>query len=130
MILAALRPVWFAPPLLPYTPLVYLGLALVWVPVLGGCAILRPIGGCRDPARPFILGLLVSLVWGILSGPSLGAEMLSPLRVLNRRSEPLPGNQTRYTCISTAFFASTTYILEGPEGSPFVRLVERKERSS
>ena len=108
VILAALRPVWFAPPLLPYTPLHYLGLALMRVPILGGCAILRPFGGCRAPARLFTLGMLVNLVWGILSGPNLGTEMLSPFRVLDCRNEPLPGNRMRYNCTSPAFFASTT----------------------
>lgn len=127
VILATLRPVWLAPPLLQYTPLIYLSLALAWLPVLGVCAILRPIGGWRNSVKLVILGLLVCLLWGILSGPSLGAEMLSRFRDLNCRTEQLLGSQTRYTCTSTGFFAYTTYVFEGSDRLPFVRLVERKE---
>ena len=127
VILATLRPVWLAPPLLQHTPLIYLSLALAWLPVLGVCAILRPIGGWRNSVKLVILGLLVCLLWGILSGPSLGAEMLSRFRDLNCRTEQLLGSQTRYTCTSTVFFAYTTYVFEGSDRSPFVRLVERKE---
>ncbi len=130
VILATLRPVWLAPPLLQYTPLIYLSLALVWLPVLSVCAILRPIGGWRNPVKLVVLGLLVSLLWGTLSCPSLGTEMWAPLRVLNCRTEPLPGNQTRYTCTSTGVFVYTTYVFEGPNWSPFVRLVKREEGSS
>ena len=103
VILATLRPVWLAPPLLQHTPLIYLSLALAWLPVLGVCAILRPIGGWRNSVKLVILGLLVCLLWGILSGPSLGAEMLSRFRDLNCRTEQLLGSQTRYTCTSTVF---------------------------
>ena len=36
LLLNAAKPIWFAPPLLAYTPLVYTALALAWLPLLYG----------------------------------------------------------------------------------------------
>ena len=73
---------------------------------------------------------MLNFIWCALSGPQTGLELLSFGDTLQCQSERLPESHVRYTC--TAFFvlSYSTYILEGREGWPFVRLVERRFEDS
>jgi hypothetical protein len=123
--LAAWRPVWLAPPLLPYTPLVYLALLLAWLPVLIICALRRPSGKPRTLVLIVAIGLLVSLSWCALTGPRAGFSLLfGAADTVDCQEELLPEGWVRYTCTRSFFYETDTYVLEGRENCPFVRLVE------
>jgi hypothetical protein len=127
--LALLRPVWLAPPMIALTPIVYLVLLTTWLPALVVCAVFRPIGGRRVPILLATLGLLMTLAWSMLIGPSAGMSLLVTSRMACQRELISPG-QVRYTCIASFPYYNDTYVLEGPDGSPFLRLVRARSGSS
>ncbi len=122
--LAATRPVWLAPPRVDLTPLVYLILAFLWLPVLIICALLRPAGRARIGVLVLVMGLLVSGGWCAFFNVNAGWRPLLG-STFQCRTEPIPETAlVRHTCTRSAMFLIETYILEGPEGSPFAWLVD------
>jgi hypothetical protein len=126
MVFSLARPVWLAPPLLQYTPLIYLASGLGWLVVYVVCIFRRPEGGWRIPLGILVVGVLASLVWLTLLGPNFEFNLTSPFSDLNCTSEPFGNGQIRYECRATSFMFYTDYVFEGKEGSLFVRLVGKQ----
>jgi hypothetical protein len=123
--LALLRPVWLTPPQFVMTPIVYLVIAMSWLPALVFCALRRPAGPRRIPVLLATVGVIASVLWCTLGASSAGMALLITGRV-DCTQEMLPQAQVRYTCANNFTYYADVYVFEGPQGSPFVRLVEMR----
>jgi hypothetical protein len=129
IVLALWGRIWFAPPLLQLTPIFYLGLSIAWLPVLLTCISRHShTSGIRKYlmlmaviAINLSCGIVLEFViLGPLFGPLLGTEVQC-------KQEYITTAIVRYTChVEHLNFTSDsrglTFILEGPVGSPIVRL--------
>lgn len=119
------RPLLLAPPRLAATGLVYAALGLAWLGVLGVCALLRPRGNPRSAVLLLIVGLLATGMACFLLGPEIpgGGFLGSPLEC---RQVSDDNNRVRYECVADRMVLIDTYVLEGPEGWPFVWPVSKE----
>jgi hypothetical protein len=124
-LIALLMPVWLAPPQFVLTPIVYLIIAMAWLPALVFCALRRPSGPRRIPVLLLVFGALISTGWCTIGASGLGLSLLVTGNVTCQR-ESLPQAQVRYTCVNSFIYYSDVYVLEGPDGWPIVRLVEKR----
>ena len=121
--LMALWPVWLAPPLLAYTPVIYLALALAWLPTLIICALLRPTGERHGVVLLIVIGIFGLFVVLALVGPNGGVLGIMPS---DCQREVIQQGTIRYTCKQPILRAYVQYVFEGSQGSPFARLVETR----
>jgi hypothetical protein len=116
--------IWLAPPYLTYTFYLYPLVTLIWVPAWLSVAALRPVGERHIPARLLITGVLVSALFWLLSIPALFGSGISP-RLDEQCRRAVSDRQVTYTCSNTDALAQTSaFVFTGPEGWPFVRLVD------
>lgn len=132
VILLVIWPFWLAPPYFQNTPLVYIGLALLWFPVLIIGILLWPTGITGSSVIVMlVIGYILGVIGSAMAGPHFNAWAF---RAEDCQQQLLTDGQTHYTCRHTFSFgvASTTdeYTLEGPQGSPFVRLVSTTHRDN
>lgn len=119
------RQIMFAPPHASYTLVMY-GALLIGGAILVLWAVMRSQKGSRtDGCYTLIgygfIGLVILIVLLALFGPNLGTAI--GISSVDCSSEALPDGQIRYTCVVPSFLFSTTYVLEGQAGSPFVQVV-------
>src|SRR5689334_3882374 len=122
-VLASLWPVWFAPPIVSSTLWLYIGLMVLWFPVL----IILSLG-CEGAGRPFILfmimGIIIAVIVLAIGGPNLSVWAIE---AKNCTSTEISAGQTEYTCHLDSLLpgGGETLFLQGPTGSAFVRLIKR-----
>ena len=115
------RPVLLAPPWLEITGVVYSLIALAWLPALGVCVLLRPTGSRKLAQALALISLLAATVSCCFAPATPFGSLLVPQLACHQES--LPQQRVRYTCVADRMLATTTYVLEGPAGWPFVWLI-------
>jgi hypothetical protein len=116
--------IWLAPPYLTYTYYLYPLVTLLWLPAWLIVTALRPGGDRRVPLRLLAMGIVVSVLFWLLSVPALFGSGIS--QTLDKQCQRAAANGwVTYICANTDALAQTSaFVFTGPEGWPFVRLVE------
>jgi hypothetical protein len=117
-------PIWFAPPYFAYTTWIYVVLFFAWVPAY--LFLIRPRQRPGRVALFVILGMILTSCSCMVVRPSsvFAAGVLDNIQC---EQEPTDPGQVRYACTRNAFEGpqyDTTYIIQGPNGSPILFLVE------
>ncbi len=106
----------FAPPLLPYTVLIYL---LLWLPVFIIGLLMRPHSSRKPLLLLVALGVVITVIGLVILGTALNYTSGTC------QPAPLAEQSVRYECLSATNYqnARAGYVLEGSTGSPFVWVV-------
>ena len=108
------HPVWLTPPLVTYTPLVYL---LAWVPVWAIIALWKKPG--RRMWRALLVGaVVITPCWCLIAAPMSGVGMTFEPGSLECVELDAGGGQTRYLCRTSSYRLT----LKGPDSWPVARL--------
>jgi hypothetical protein len=117
-IAAAVAQIVLAPPWLAYTGLFYFLLGVVGLPILIFGLMSKHVRGWWWLGASLLLGVLLTLLLAVL-GPGV-------LELENCRADRSPASNgvQRYVCESRTYQQTVIeYVIEGPQGWPFARLV-------
>lgn len=121
------QPIWLAPPNFHYTPLMYLVIELLWVPLL----VILSRQNLAAAKHLWISCLTVLIMLGVVGitlvmtgGQAFFFMADTPDEAQICRTEILADHQVRYTCQRSILFGVYQYTLEGDLGSPFAHMVE------
>ena len=117
-VLGANWPVWFAPPNTANTFWLYLGLLVIWFPVL----IVLTITHHHGSLVAFIFLIVAGIVVGVMEFQGLNFAAWA-IEAKDCTSHEVSPGQTEYACRLNLIFAHQIFTLQGPTDSPFVRLV-------
>ena len=123
LLLVLLHPVWLAPPNFRLTPVFYGLLVIAWVPVLFVLSLFHPAGNGMVGRWMLLGGMAASVFWLVLFAPDVGGFLF--LGQTQCQSIPAPGDGVvRYLCSNDFMQGHADYLLEGPDGSPFVWVLD------
>ena len=100
VILSVIRPIWFAPPLFIYTPLIYAVLPFAWLLIFVFINRLRLIRSCSLIMLLVIFGFLMQCAAWLLISPPISPELsyLGANGELRCHDETSPSGLPKYIC--------------------------------